>query len=315
MNDRLPQNVFKRVFGRPLAIVRGMPRPVLLALVAFALGLGVNTAIFFRAYFDFLTPYPHSEQLVVLRPETLGLKGMMSEDFIHWREQTTVFQELGASTERDLNIRTPDGSINVVASLVTPGFYRMMGDRFFLGYDFPPEDDTPGENRLVILTNSMWKRLGANPAVIGTTLFMDGEPHTVVGVLAPSQRDQGGSVAIPLIIAPGPANQNDLRVNVIGRLEPGASIREAQAELNGILAGIPHSLSNSNRVWRVSIEPLCSAALTNERKLLSWLLLGGVAFLLLLEGASVVHLFRLRSEAAYQSRWSPFGEARWRPDE
>jgi putative ABC transport system permease protein len=311
MSDQL----HRRVFDRPLAVVRGMPRPVLLALVTFALGLGVNTAIFFRAYFELLTPYPHSEQLVVLRPETLGVQGVMTEDFIHWREQTTVFQQLGASTERDLSIRTPDGSINVVASLVTPGFYRMMGDRFSLGYDFPPEDGTPGENRLVILTNSMWKRLGANPAVIGTNLFMDGEPHTIVGVLAPSQRDQAGSVAIPLIIAPGRANQNDLPVNVIGRLEPGASIREAQAELNGILAGIPHSLSNSNRVWHVSVEPLCNAALTNERKLLNWLLLGGVTFLLLLEGASIVHLFRLRSEAAYQSRWSPFGEARWPSDE
>jgi hypothetical protein len=110
--------------------------------------------IFFRAYFDFLAPYSHSEQLVVLRPETLGLHGVMSEDFTRWREQTTVFQELGTSTERDLNIRTPDGSINVVASLVTPGFYRMMGDRFSLGYDFVPEDGAPGENRLVILTNS-----------------------------------------------------------------------------------------------------------------------------------------------------------------
>jgi hypothetical protein len=55
---------------------------------------------------------------------------------------------------------------------------------------------------------------------------MDGDPHTV-GVCDRSQRDQGASVAIPLIIAPGPANQNDLRVNVIGRLEPGATIREA----------------------------------------------------------------------------------------
>ncbi len=306
MNDQL----HRRVSGRPVAFVRGMPRPVLLTLVAFAFGLGVNTAIFFRAYFELLTPYPHSEQLVVLRPETLGVQGVMAEDFIHWREQTTVFQELGASTERDLSIRTPDGSIDVVASLVTPGFYRMMGDRFSLGYDFPSEDGTPGENRLVILTNSMWKRLGANPAVIGTTLFMDGELHTVVGVLAPSQRDQAGSVAIPLILAPGRANRDDLSLNVIGRLEPGASIRQAQAELDGILAGIPHSLSNSNRVWHVSVEPLCSAALTNERKLLNWLLLSGVTFLLLLEGASVVHLFRLRSEAACQSRWSPFGEAR-----
>lgn len=303
MNDRSPQHAFDRGFGRPLAIARTTPRPVLVALVAFALGLGVNTAIFFRAYFNFLTPYPHSDQLVVLRPEMLGPpQGVKSEDFIHWKEQTTVFQELGASAEKSLKIRTRDGSISVVASLVTPGFYRMIGDRFFLGNDFPAEHCAPGDKRLVILTNSMWKRLGADPEVIGTTLLLDREPYSVAGVLAPGQRDQGGPVAIPLLLTPGLADQNDLEMNVIGRLAPGVSIREAQAELNTILAQIPHSLSNSNRVWSVSVEPLRSAALANDRKLLIWLLLGGAAFLVLLEGASVVNLLRLRLDPSYQHR-------------
>ena len=137
---------------------RRIPRPVLIGLVALALGLAVNTAIFTQGYFDFLAPYPDSDRLVALRPEMLGSQeGVMSDDFIEWKQKTTVFQDLGAATERALSIISPEGSINTTASVVTPGFYQMMGDRFSLGYDFIPADALPGKDQVVILTHSMWK--------------------------------------------------------------------------------------------------------------------------------------------------------------
>jgi len=303
MNKRSSQDALDRGLRRPLAIVRRTPRTVLLVLVALALGLGINTAIYFRVYFDFLTPYPHADELVLLRPEMPGpAQGVMSEDFLHWKAQTTAFEGLSASTERVLEIRTRGGLTTVVASLVTPGFYRMMGDRFSLGDDFAPVEDTPGRRRQVILTNSMWKRLGSDPAVIGSTLFLDLEPYCVVGVLAPGQRDQGASIAIPLVLTPGLANQNDLHVNVIGRLAPGVSIREARAEVNRSVPQLPHSGPESNHAWSVSVEPFRRAAFANDRKFLIWLLLGGVVFLVLLEGASVVNLLRLQWDKAYQRR-------------
>jgi putative ABC transport system permease protein len=290
-----------RSFIRMLAVLRRVPRPVLIVLVALALGLGVNTAIFTRSYFDFLTPYPDSDRLVTLRAQMLGnQEGVISEDFIEWKEKATVFQDLGASTERPLSLITPEGSINVSASVVTPGFYQMMGDRFSLGYDFIPGDALPGKDQVVILTHSMWKQLGDNVAVIGTILPIDGKPYTVAGVLASGPRDKGALLSVPLVVTPGRANQDDLRMNVIGRLKPGVSICEAQAELDTIVARIPHSLSNSNRTWRVSIEPLRGALLSNDRKLATWLFLGGVACFFLLESVSVVNLIQLRFEARYQ---------------
>ena len=104
----------------------------------------------------------------------------------------------------------------------------------------------------------------------------------------------------PLVVTLGSANQDDLRMNIIGRLKPGVSIREAQAQLDTIVARIPHSLSNSNRTWSVSVEPLRGALLSNDRKLANWLFLGGVACFLLLESVSVVNLFQLCSDARYQ---------------
>jgi putative ABC transport system permease protein len=290
-----------RSFIRRTAVVRRIPRPVLMGLVGLALGLGVNTAIFTRSYFDFLTPYPDSDRLVVLRPRMLGnQEGVTSDDFIEWKQKTTVFQNLGASTERRLSLITPEGSINVAASVVTPGFFQMMGDRFSLGYDFIPGDATPGKDQVVILTHSMWKRLGANVAAIGTVLPIDGKPYTVAGVLAPGPRDSGAPVSVPLVVTLGRANQDDLRMHIIGRLKPGVSIREAQAELDAIVAHIPHSLSNTNRTWSVSVQPLRGALLSNDRKLASWLFLGGVAFFLLVASVSVVNLIQLRSDAGHQ---------------
>jgi putative ABC transport system permease protein len=270
-------------------------------MVALALGLGVNTAIFTRGYFDFLAPYHDSDRLVVLRPEMLGSQeGVMSDDFIEWKEKTTVFQDLGAATEGGLSIITPEGSIDTTASVVTPGFFQMMGDRFSLGYDFIPADALPGKAQVLILTHSMWKRLGTNVAVIGAMLSIDGRPYTVAGVLAPGPRDDGAPVSIPLVVTPGRANQGDLRMNVIGRLKPGVSIREAQTELDTIVARIPHSLSNSNRTWSVSVEPLRGALLSGDRKLATWLFLGGIACFFLLESVSVVNLIQLSSDARYQ---------------
>jgi putative ABC transport system permease protein len=290
-----------RSFIRMTVVLRRIPRPVLIGLAALALGLGINTAIFTQGYFDFLTSYPDSDRLVALRPEMLGnQEGVMSDDFIEWKEKTTVFQDLGASAERALSLITPEGSKNVAASVVTPGFYQMMGDRFSLGYDFIPVDALPGKDQVVILPHSMWKQLGGNVAVIGAILPIDGKPYTVAGVLAPGPRDKGAPVSVPLVVTPGRANQNDLRMNIIGRLKPGVSIREAQAQLDSIVARIPHSLSNSDRTWSVSVEPLRGALFSNDRKLVSWLFLGGVAFFLLVEGVSVVNFIQLRSDAGYQ---------------
>jgi putative ABC transport system permease protein len=289
------------VFARALEALRKIPRAILVVLVAFALGLGANTALFTLGYSQSLGLYPHADELVVLRSEVQGHnEGVSTGDFIRWREQTTVFQDLHASTEGAFRIASQDGPEYVAASLVTTGFYRMMGDRFSLGYDFISEDGTPGGDRVVILAHSMWKRLGADPAIIGSTLLMDGEPYTVVGVLAPGLRDRGAPVTVPLVFKPEHLNQHDRQMNVIGRLKPGVSIREAQADVNAVTARMTQSALNSNQGWRVSVEPIEAASLPNDRKLVLWLMLGVVAFVLLIACVSVANLLRLRSDAGYR---------------
>jgi putative ABC transport system permease protein len=292
-------------FDRALVALRKIPGPILAILLALALGIGVNTAIFAVDYVVFLAPLPysHPDELVVLRSEIQSHPdGVSTGDFINWKQQTTVFQDLNASTEGAFRITAKDKSENIAASLVTPGFYQMMGDRFYLGYGFTPEDETAGRDQVVIITHAMWRRLGANPAIIGAPIHMDGEPYTVVGVLAPGLRDRGAPVTVPLVFKPEPLNQDYQRMNVIGRLKSGVSIRQAQANIDRVVARATHSYANGNKGWCVSVEPIKSASFPNERKLMIWLLLGVVVFVLLIECMSVANLLRLRSDAGYQLR-------------
>jgi putative ABC transport system permease protein len=276
-----------------LAALRKVPRPIFGVLAVFALGLGVNTAIFTVSYLEFDGLYPRPDELVVLRSKMQRHEnGISTGDFANWRKQATVFQDLHASTEGAFRVTTPDGMENVAASLVTPGFYPMMGDRFYLGYDFISEDGMPGRDRVVILAHAMWKRLGANPGIIGAAILMDGEPYTVVGVLAPGLRDRGAPVTVPLVLKP----EGDQRMNVVGRLRPGVSIREAQANIDLIVSRTTRSLESG----RISVEPVRGASLPKDRKLVIWLLLGGGVFFLLFACASVANLLRLRADAGYR---------------
>lgn len=288
-------------FDRVLVALRKIPRPILAILLALALGIGLNAAIFAVDYVVFLAPlpFPDPDELVVLQSKIQGHDdGVSARDFINWKQQTTVFQDLSASTEGEFRITTQDGSENIAASFVTAEFYQMMGDRFYLGYGFTPEDETASRDQVVILTHAMWKRLGVNAAIIGATILMGGEPYTVVGVLAPGLRDRGAPVTVPLVFKPGQPNQDQM-MNVIGRLKPGVSIRQAQANIDMVAARTTHTYPNGNKGWSVSVEPIKSASFPNERKLMIWLLLGVLLFVMLMECLSVANLFRLRSDAGY----------------
>jgi putative ABC transport system permease protein len=297
MNNRANR---RGAFVRAPKVLRKIPRAIGAVLAVLALGLALNAAIFAFGYLQFAGLYPHPDELVVLRSESHD--GILSAaDFLRWREQTTVFQDLHASTEGAFRITTQGGPENIAASLVTTGFYRMMGDRFYLGYDFTPEDGAPGQDHVVILAHAMWKRLGANPAIVGSILLMNGEPYTVVGVLAPGLRDRGAPVTVPLVFKPEQLDTSDRRMNVIGRLKPAVTIQQAQADAKAVMARSNLFKSGSS----VSVEPMQAASLPNERKLVLWLMSGVVAFVLLIVCASVANLLRLRSEAGYQLRVLP----------
>lgn len=147
----------------------------------------------------------------------------------------------------------------------------------------------------------MWEQLGADKFVVGSTISMDETPFTIVGVLAAGMRDGGASVTIPLVLSAGQRLSHQQQVNVIGRLRSRITLLQAQSNVDMALARI--SRSDLDLV----VVPVNIASFHNDRKLTIWLLLGMVAFLLLMESVGVLSLFRLRSEAAFKRNLEPSG--------
>src|SRR5262249_49645783 len=169
---------------------------------------------------------------------------------------------------------------------------------------FTPQEDTPGNTQTVILSDGFWRRrLGGDPQAVGQTLTLGGQPRTVVGIMPPGFRFAGDAeLWLPLALD---ANQqlsrqgNAVRVKVVGRLKPGATLEAARAELATILAGQQRSFPQSYGPFgdiQVRVVELGESIVGNVRRAL-WVLFGAVGFVLLIACANVANLLLARSSA------------------
>lgn len=275
------------------------PGLTITVLLTLALGIGANTAIFTVDYATLLAPlpYPQPNQLVMVWSKIQTFhNGVSAGDFTDWKQQSTVFQDLDAWTGAPFNIATKDQPEFIQGTRATPGFYRLMGNDFFLGRGFLPEEGQLGKEHVVILTHKLWLKLGSNPNIIGTPLRMDGEPYTVVGVLAPGLSDRGqGQLTVPLVFKPEQLNHDFHWLLVMGRLKPGVTIKQAQADMDAVTTHIATAYPKSNKGWGSFVEPLKNDFLPSERKLTLWLLLGAVGFVLLIACVNVANLLLAKS--------------------
>jgi putative ABC transport system permease protein len=275
------------------------PGLTLTVLLTLALGIGANTAIFTVDYATLLAPlpYPEPDQLVIVWSKIQTFhNGVSAGDFTDWKEQSTTFQDMNAWTGGAFNIATKDQPEFVQGTRATPGFYKMTGDPFLLGRNFLPEEGQLGKEHVVILTHKLWVKLGSNPKIIGTALRMDGEPYTVVGVLAQGLADRGqGQLIVPLVFKPEQLNHDFHWLLVMGRLKPGVTVKQAQADMDAVTSHIATAYPKSNKGWGSFVEPLKNDFLPSERILTLWLLLGAVAFVLLIACVNVANLLLAKS--------------------
>jgi putative ABC transport system permease protein len=277
------------------------PGLTLTVLLTLALGIGANTAIFTVDYATLLAPmpYPQPDQLVVVWSKIQTFhNGISAGDFTDWKRESSSFQDINAFTGGSFNIATKDQPENLDGREVTPGFYKMFGRPFFLGRDFLPEEGVDGKDHVVILTHKLWSHLGANPKIVGTSMRINGEPYTVVGVLASGLDDRGEEqLAVPLVFKPEQLNHDFHWLLSIARLKPGVTVQQAQADMDSVALHIAQENPKSNKGWGVFVEPLKNDFLPSERKQTLWLLLGAVAFILLIACVNVANLLLARGLA------------------
>jgi putative ABC transport system permease protein len=294
------QSLLKNLrFGlRLLARNPGLTATILLTL---ALGIGANTAIFTVDYATLLAPlpYPQPQQLVMVWSSIQGHRnGISAGDYLDWKRDSTVFQDLDAWSGTDFNIATKDQPEDVQATLATPGMLRMQGEPVFLGRYFLPEEGQEGRDHVVILTHKLWLKLGGNRHIIGTTMRLNDVPYTVVGVQEPGMADrQQAQMTVPLVFKPEQINHDFHWLLVMGRLRPGVTIQQAQQNMNAVTTHIAQENPKSNEGWGARVEPLKDDFLPPERIKMLWLLLGAVGFVLLIACVNVANLLLVRGMA------------------
>jgi predicted permease len=282
------------------------------AIVSLALGIGANTAIFSVVNAAFLRPLPYAapERLAwvtAFYPKS-NHSIVMMPDYAAWKRQNTVFQGLAAyQPARGKNLSAPNyPAARVPVARVTPEFFAMLGVQPRLGRDFQPDEGEPGRNTVALIGDSLWRGyLRASPDVVGMTIFLDGDPRTVIGVLPPQfvyPGADGAALWLPDVVdAAGSVPSRSLRnVSVIGRLKRGVTLDQARAELQVIAQRLdgqfPEPLTSLRAQASVRVVPLQDELTAGSRTAI-YVLMGAVGCVLLIVCANVANLFLARSVA------------------
>jgi putative ABC transport system permease protein len=272
------------------------------AVLTLALGIGANTAIFTVINTVLLTPLPYAQpdQLVVLM-ETVSERpaGVSYPNFVDWRTQTTALENVAAvRTRESFNLTGAGESERLAGRLVSANFLATLGVKPIRGRDFLAEEDQPGANPVVIITDALWqRRFGADETIIGKQLTLSGQQFTVIGITPPNFQYAGeADVNVPIGLS---AERFKLRtkdpgIYAFARLKPGTSIASANADLNTIAARLEQQYPDTNTGRRVRVDSLREDVVGDIRPTLLTLL-GAVGFVLLIACANVANLLLTRA--------------------
>lgn len=273
------------------------PGFTLIAILTLALGIGATTVIFTIVNSVLLRPlpYPEANRLVFVgqQYQQSGLQGSGEPKFMFWREQAQSFEALacysGFGGARG-NLAGSGEAEYVNGLRVSEDFFRVLGIFPARGRAFTKAEDTPGSEPVAILSHGLWqRRFGGDEALIGKTISFNDKPVTVVGVMPPRFRF-GADADLFLPMQAQPNINQDPNAEVVGRLKPGVSLEQAQAELKSIgerfRAAFPNQVQNGESVGAMPYQQL----FTDGVERLLWILFGAVGFLLLIACANVANL-------------------------
>jgi putative ABC transport system permease protein len=282
------------------------PGFTIVAVLALALGIGANTAMFsyVNAWVLHPLPYPHSERLVVLlgdNTRTGGTShGIHPGDFYDFQRESRDFQNLCAWTVDPFNLTGNGTPERIQGNRVSWNFFDTLGAKPVLGRTFLPEEDQPGAGHVAILSHGLWEtRFGADPQIVGKKVQIDGESYVVVGVMAPEfQLPLTGeaNIWVPLALSSkARAGRQGREIMAMGRLKPDLTLLAAQGELSGIASRLSRTYPDTNADSGVLLHTLeyeIGSEQGNEEVLICFWI---VALVLLMACANVANLMLARA--------------------
>ncbi len=283
------------------------------AIATLALGIGANAAIFslVRGVLLRPLPFPEPESLVAIAQshEKYGPMVASPPNYLDFKAESRSFAAAGAYVTSSLVLSGSAEPEQLAGTFVTAGFFESLAVRPLHGRLFDAAETAPKGSRAVILSHGVWsRRFGGNPGIVGSSVRLDGEPFTVVGVMPAAFRlpENGSDFWTPLAFGPDIETQRGAHyLGVVARLKPGVTLEAAGAEIRAIADRLSRAYPRTNQGYTAVVTPLTEALVGPVAPAMK-LLLGAVALVTLVACANVGNLLlvrgtRRRSEIAIRS--------------
>jgi putative ABC transport system permease protein len=274
-----------------------------IAVIAFALGIGLTASMYSIAYSVLFRglPVPDSEALAFLSITDQETEGYTRTspflDYLDWRERQSSFTDLGAYASFSGNLADDtERPERVRASYVTPSLFPTLGIAPALGRGLGENEMGPG-HPVVLISDALWRnRYAADPGILGRTLRTDGEPYTIIGVMPPDfDFPEQQELWFPFSWDRGSLTRDQGRVWVWGRLRPGMERSAAEREMTSIVADLARTFADTNRPATVRAEPLSNMFVGDEERRILGVMMASGFFVLLIACANVANLLLARA--------------------
>jgi putative ABC transport system permease protein len=276
------------------------PGFTVISILALALGIGANTAIFsvVNAVLLRSLPYKNPERLVMLwehHPQN-GRMGVAGLNFIEWQKQSTSFEDSAVFTRASFDLTGEAEAERIEGARSTASYFKVIGAEAALGRTFLPGEDTAAAGRVVVISHGFWqKRLGGDARVLGQSLRLNEENYTIIGVMPAGFGDRGEDwVWTTLDTDPEQISTGGRSLLALARLKPGVTLQQAQSELDAIAGNLAAVRPDFNRDWTVQLVPL-HEQVTGSVRLILLVLSATVGFVLLIACANVANLSLVRA--------------------
>jgi predicted permease len=262
-----------------------------LAVIAFALGIGVTTAVFsiFNGVLLAPLPFPQPDRLVMVydtQPACATCPASFPK-YHDWRERNQVFSAIGGSTGMSFVLTGHGDPVQLRAARTTASLVDVFGVRPQLGRWYSEDEDRPGGPKVAVLASAFWtQQLGGDPSIVGRKLTLSGEPYEVIGVMPASFAHRRADVFVPLQRTLDPATRGSHFLTTYARLKPDVPLARATAEMRTLGQTLAREFGNNHGV---DVQSYLEATVGNIRTPLQ-VLLGAVFCVLLIACANVANL-------------------------
>ena len=304
-----------------IRLLRNSPRFSAVAIATIAIAIGANTAMFSFVNGLLLRPlpYPDPDRIVRVleRVPTGGLNSISTLNYLDWTNQNAVFEFMAAEVDWRATLTGAGEPLVIRGARASAHYFDIFGVKAAMGRTFLPGEDQPGKDRVVLLSHVLWaSRFGSDRAMLGRNILLNGEPHTVVGILPKGGPFDRAAAQIwkPLAFQPPNLTRDFRWLGASAKLKPGVTLEEARAAMSVIGQRIAKAYPDSNKGWGVAVDRLADVLIGPQLHSAITVLFAATLFVLLIGCANLANFALARSisrESEIAVR-AALGASRWR---